>query len=1019
MESALARVTGEKDDLVRKLASREEAHREEVVSMQAQHQAETARFEQSCRDMSADAHASVAAEKARAWEHALVATQLMGQYASSAIANANARADDAVARMEEYKMEMEEIKEGARVTATWAAHAFEQSRTQSLNAVLRAESRLQDVLKVLEARERETAMKLRAARAEEEAKVDARVQAVVDEMQMRMQKLMEEVDNSLAEARDWCGNLRDRISALCRENLVLRKRVQRRDARLEAIASASASEPAEAHPTVLPLKGPGGVIPEPIRDLVRELIALGLKVDQVHKAILSVATTLGVSVEGSINVHCGADADCRGNPHCASLPEHLSDLTINGDSTTHRHIDYLSRNVYLNDGDSHTRLSFGVHSAPNHKSATQLKGWKDLAADAFATYNASPRGQANPGDARSLAIKSRGSMSDHSEDQKKFSNSWQDYKRTCDRQVRGEKALASRLPDEVLNVLAEETSNVVEGAGGRDAWASLSEVEQQSIGTTILQSAILRLGEEEYRRLSAEEKAEVDLFVRGGCCMHKELNAVKGGYARMSAFWEKTGLQPPILLMNRDNEAASSSKDPGTRRQASSRSCGGAIKLVELAGAIFRHKDDKKGQQDSWRWYAESVLGRLTTFPDTSNTRFGSYAEAAAELIHHRDLYIQYLEFIRDKKESCSFNHLEQNVYRGLRDPPTLTELCVLALYGQAVGRPYMRLVRHGKLTNHLDLGTLHDNVKQHIRRIIADPDILLAADARHEDGALDGQPWGRPDLFAAIQSLSPTLPALREALVEFLEGALETWGRFTTEFAPSGLIAQLSQTQRQKAWMRPTNDDNEGALGTKRVRSRQAPNMSEHQYNARVLYTTNKTGTYIAELGPEDRAYLRREGRRLDVSGLEKKRRREVVDAEKQAVAEKRRKIQDRLDRLDEKRRQLLVLSPILTTADARLAENKLTVKQIEEHLDWHRVFHDNRRPKSTRRIPLKSALRNKRDKFQALFEAVTRYQESPLSVLPSLETLAREDEDGMEVDGDDTRLGEDEDGYGSENEL
>ncbi|RDX39560.1 hypothetical protein OH76DRAFT_1523256 [Lentinus brumalis] len=813
--------------------------------------------------------------------------------------------------------------------------------------------------------------------------MEARVQAVVNALETEMQAVMDEVDVCLADAQEWVTGqsektaalrdqvreLQDRISVLARDNCALRKRIQRRDARLAASSSGSASQPVETQMHTLQLKARGGVIPEPVRDLVRELVALGLKVDQVQTAILAVAATVGISVEGSISARSISRIMSE-----AYVAEQMQ--IAEGIHTTK---DYLSRNIYLNDGDSHTRLSFGVHSAPNHKSATQLKGWKDLAADAFATYNASPRGQANPGDARSLAIKSRGSMSDHSEDQKKFSNSWEDYKRTCDRQVRGEKALASRRPDKVLNVLVEETSKTVEGAGGNEAWASLSEVEQQS--------AVISGGE------SGEE-----------------LNAVKGGYTRMSAYWEKAGLQPPILLMNRDNEAASSSKDPRTRRQASNKSCGGAIKLVELAGAIFRHKDNKKGQQDSWRWYAESVLGHLITFPDTSNTRFGSYAEAAAELICHRDLYIQYLEFIRDKKESCSFNHLEQNVYRGLQDPPTLAELCILALYGQAVGRPYMRLVRQGKLTNHLDLGPLHDELKQHIHHIIIDPDILLAADARHEDGTLDGKPWGRPDLFVAIHTLMPSLPSLRGALVEFFEGALETWGRFTAEFAPSGPITQLSQTQRQKAWMRPTNDENEGALGIKRVRSRVAPNMSQHQHDARVLYSTNKTGTYIAELGTEDRAYLRHEARRLDASGLEKKRRREVVEADKRVVAEKCRKIQDRVDRVDERRRQLVALSPILTTADPRLIEEKLTVKQIDDHLDWHRLFYDNRRPKSTRRIPLKSALRNKREKFQALWEAVTRYEKSPLRVLPSLETLGgeeEEEEEDMEVDEERTALG------------
>ena len=397
-------------------------------------------------------------------------------------------------------------------------------------------------------------------------------------------------------------------------------------------------------------------------------------------------------------------------------------------------MEHISRNIYLNNDDSHTRMLLGVHSAPNHTSDGQLQGWNRLTTDYFETYNASPRGKLEPADPRELVVKSTGAMADHVEDQKWLARLWEDQKKIVDREVRGEKALATMAQEELLLVLTEETLHTIEAAGGNRVWATLDAQALSAQSAAIMHTAIMRVGEAKYQALSSEEKAEVDLFVCGGCCMHKDLNAVKGVNARLQAFWSQTG-QAPILLMNRDNDAAATSMDPRTQQHAAEKSIRGAIKLMELAGAIFRHKDEKKGQQDSWRYFSESRLGYAVTFPNTSSTRFGSYIEAASELITHRELYLEYLQIVRDKKDSRSLNHMENNVYLGLNDPPTLTELCVLALYGQVVSRPYMRQVRRGGTTNHWDLGPLHDRVKDLLRTLIENPDLILYPDLSSTEG--------------------------------------------------------------------------------------------------------------------------------------------------------------------------------------------------------------------------------------------------------------------------------------------
>jgi hypothetical protein len=66
--------------------------------------------------------------------------------------------------------------------------------------------------------------------------------------------------------------------------------------------------------------------------------------------------------------------------------------------------------------------------------------------------------------------------------------------------------------------------------------------------------------------------------------------------------------------------------------------------------------------------------------------------------------------------QHSNFNvdHMEQNIYRALQDIPTITELCVLSLYAQSIGHPYLRQVRgpDKEHANILMLGPLHERSK-------------------------------------------------------------------------------------------------------------------------------------------------------------------------------------------------------------------------------------------------------------------------------------------------------------------
>jgi hypothetical protein len=160
---------------------------------------------------------------------------------------------------------------------------------------------------------------------------------------------------------------------------------------------------------------------------------------------------------------------------------------------------------------------------------------------------------------------------------------------------------------------------------------------------------------------------------------------------------------------------------------------------------------------------------------------------------------------------------VEKNLYAALHDNPTLTELCVLALYAQAVTHPYMCQIQGPgtEQINMLELSPLHAQVKVHVQKIIDDPDLLLSPACSYKTGAMDGKEWERPEVITAVHKKSQDLPYLKPLLVRYFRGALTTWERFTSEFSVQGVIDLATCAEKEKAWMPPTNDVNEGTLGS------------------------------------------------------------------------------------------------------------------------------------------------------------------------------------------------------------
>ncbi|QRV96940.1 hypothetical protein RhiJN_24959 [Ceratobasidium sp. AG-Ba] len=118
---------------------------------------------------------------------------------------------------------------------------------------------------------------------------------------------------------------------------------------------------------------------------------------------------------------------------------------------------------------------------------------------------------------------------------------------------------------------------------------------------------ILGLGEHALNELTDKEKDSIDFFVWTGCAMHKGLNAVKGGLARMSQTWEELDSTPPPALHDKCEAEKPGSNEENTPNSKVD-SARWAVKLTSLAGAMFHHRDDKKGQQDVYKHYFEASI---------------------------------------------------------------------------------------------------------------------------------------------------------------------------------------------------------------------------------------------------------------------------------------------------------------------------------------------------------------------------------------------------------------------------
>ncbi|KAG1722317.1 hypothetical protein EDB19DRAFT_1835071 [Suillus lakei] len=438
----------------------------------------------------------------------------------------------------------------------------------------------------------------------------------------------------------------------------------------------------------------GGVITDAARDMVRDLVAIhNLPVSSVNGAIATMSSVIGVDLEGTISEWSIGwimkEASVAAQVQLVDEITQVEGITLSSDGTTHKNINYQSHHL---------------------------------------TYS-SPDGE------------------DHAEDQTKLVWLFTEWKQTCEREVHGKRALASLPPDDITHIIDRMMECIIAAAGGVNGWDTLSLDEQHRCTKAAHQQLHVHVREQHFAALTDAEKEAVDFFVWAGCCMHKELNAAKGGNAHMTAWCVKNEIEGPILLMNKDNAAtAASGGNTATVSRTVQVSGHGAVKALDLTGGVFRHKDNKKGQQDAFRYHMEDQLGYFSAWPDTSNTHYQSNCDGASQWLVHQPLFIPYLELMLHRKESHTHTNMERNVYMALLlfCQKTAEEMTAFSTWGNCIGHPYMRQIRGAlrEFSNILDLHPLHDNLIIHMKKLIVNIDLVIGPNATYQTATLDRKPF-------------------------------------------------------------------------------------------------------------------------------------------------------------------------------------------------------------------------------------------------------------------------------------
>ena len=410
-----------------------------------------------------------------------------------------------------------------------------------------------------------------------------------------------------------------------------------------------------------------GVYTQETQNLIHLLVKAGCSKEYVSTVITAILQSAGITTKGSISRRTVSRILMEG--YVASQIQlgfemaEAETLTGSGDGTSHRNVQYYSWHINLKASDyessdgakQHVTRFLGITPSFDSSSEESIKDWNLVLDSVVDLYNRSPLGKRHGSLLRTVDIFAKlvGMMTDHCAKEKKDAHMLEELKMSAALQQLGEQKILDSDNQELVPKFYAKYHEVVSKSGGTGAWNALPLETQRAHLARMSEDLVIDLGKDVYEMMSDKEKRHLTYFVWAGCGCHKDLNSVWGGYIAMSKWWEEHKQTPPILLANCDNAAVladmvsdSNTITPAQERAFETTACGG-IKATQLAGALFNHKDDKKGHHNIFRfWWQENVGGEFT-FPDTSNTHFGSYCDGATAILAHLSQFTAYLEYYR------------------------------------------------------------------------------------------------------------------------------------------------------------------------------------------------------------------------------------------------------------------------------------------------------------------------------------------------------------------------------------
>ncbi|KAF7344413.1 hypothetical protein MSAN_01922500 [Mycena sanguinolenta] len=663
------------------------------------------------------------------------------------------------------------------------------------------------------------------------------------------------------------------------------------------------------------------------RKLARDLTRAGCAAGKVAFAVESCAEAFGITIRGRFMGRrtVGRAIDEGGKYGDIQLGQEIMNapgFVESSDGTTHRGITVESRHITIlvpsydpdvDDTDQttwkHQTRFVEVAPALDHTAKRQFEGTMEAVRRIADTYTRSPLAiqQQKVMEVNDYWRRKLGESKDHAADGKKEFTLSAEYKkqviiRDLGRAVmEQEDVQTARILLMMLEINDDDLRLMGEDLPARTRRVVWSIENRAALAAMALE---YKIGMEKFDALTPEARCNKCTHVFGGCCCHKDLNVVKYGVLEMERVYKTYNLPLPVLLANKANAATidlTKNPDSAALQHAIDSSSRGAIKLLSLLGSLLRHKDGERGYQDRCGIFMRERKLELYDleapgkFPDVSNTRYGCYTYAAAEVVCFPGLIYELItEIIDAKTKSGQKNHVESNILEGLKCAATMTEAVALALYGLSVSWPYMAMVRgtKEKPVNLLSLTDLHRKLPGFCSHIAANPLLLLDSETPLDQLTIDGKPF-RDNLIHCIREIVPELPNLARVVSAMFTGCAAGWTQFTPEFHVGGTFDQLTPEQREILFIDATNDVNEGMLGSYRVHTRYHPNSTAHSFSNQTRTERNNTEAFIKKCCDEAvEKYVMREVRKDGASGVRAKFRKAYLglQREKAAKALKRR---------------------------------------------------------------------------------------------------------------------------------